>query len=382
LPTIAPHTNNKDLHDLCAILSQEGFLPQAPDYARLVDLAFQEQVAALLAHRLSLQDFPKEQSARLSQALMNASRISLLQSRAFVQLNRRFQEMGIRPIWLKGLVLAHTLYDAPHLRPMGDLDLLVSSHQYKQAIEAGLALGYLLYETALPRPPERFAHHEHLVDSETGLVHIEIHHRLLGYGGADYLPAAYLSAWMQNPNHFQIKDETFYCLPPEAHFLYLCAHAFLQHGEAHIKLRHLFDLDLVLRKQPLDWSLLLEMAVDLRWTYLLSHALRRLQAYFQTPLPPNILEQLEAQRPADEDIDLVQRLEEGDIRGERLLRLLSQMSFAERVRAIQKAAFPPSDYMRQRYKIGADKAVWPYYFYRWGDQMSGLVAALRKRQKK
>jgi hypothetical protein len=382
LPTTASQQNSKDFQDLCAILSQEAFLPQAPDYASLVDLAFQEQVAALLAHRLPRKDFPKEQADRLSQYLLAGSRISLLQTRAFVHLNRRLQEMGIRPIWLKGLVLAHTLYDAPHLRPMGDLDFLVPAHQYKPAIEAALALGYLPYETALERPPERFAHHEHLVDSETGLVHLEIHHRLLGYGGADYLPDDYLSAWMQNPSSFQIKGETFYCLPPEAHFLYLCAHAFLQHGEAHIKLRHLFDLDLVLRKQVLDWSLLLEMAVDLRWTYLLSHAMRRVQAYFQTPLPPKILEQLETQRPADENIDLVQRLEEGDIRAERLLRLLGQMSFAERVQAIRKAAFPPSDYMRHRYKIGAEKAVWPYYVYRWGDQVRGLLAALRKRQKK
>jgi hypothetical protein len=258
----------------------------------------------------------------------------------------------------------------------------VPAHQYGQAVEAALAMGYQPYETKLERPPQRLTHHERLVDSETGFVHLEIHHRLLGYTGEDYLPSPYLRAWIQNPGKFQIQGETFYCLAPEAHFLYLCAHAFLQHGEAHITLRHLFDLDLMLRKQALDWSLLLEMAVDLRWTYLLAHALKRIQACFQTALPPKILENLDTQRPADENTALVERLEDGDIRGEKFLRLLRLMSFSERFRIILQTALPPKDYMRHRYKIDQGKAVWPYYFYRWGDQISGMLATLGRRQKK
>jgi hypothetical protein len=382
LSTTSARPKNKDFQALCLILSQADFRLEAPDYTSLFNLAMQEELAALLAYRVPLKHFSKEQAALLSQHLLGGVRISLLQTRGLFQMNRCLQEMGIRPIWLKGVVLAHMLYEAPHLRPMGDLDLLVPAHQYDQAIEAALAMGYQPYETKLELPPERLAHHKRLVDTETGFVHLEIHHRLLGYSGEDYLPGSYLRAWIQNPSKFQIQGETFYCLPPEAHFLYLCAHAFLQHGEAHITLRHLFDLDLMLRKQTLDWSLLLETAVDLRWTYLLAHALGRVQAYFQTPLPPTFLESLEAQRPTDENIALVQRLEDGDIRGEKFLRLLRLMSFSERFRIIFQTAFPPKDYMHHRYKIDPGRAVWPYYFYRWGDQLSGMLATLGKRQMK
>lgn len=52
---------------------------------------------------------------------------------------------GIDVLWLKGAALAHWLYPQPHLRPLGDLDVLFASHaEALRAAEVLAPLGYRL----------------------------------------------------------------------------------------------------------------------------------------------------------------------------------------------------------------------------------------------
>jgi hypothetical protein len=171
---------------------------------------------------------------------------------------------------------------------------------------------------------------------------------------------------------------TFQTLNPTAHLLYLCAHAEIQHGNFYL-LRYL-DLHLLVTLTPPDWSSIIQQSVSLRWTYAVESALRTCREWFNTPLPENLLEQLHALRPPDEDTVRIRELKEKGSRWVRARKRLTYLTLSEQLRTIVNVLFPSPMYMRHRYAIPANKSIWPYYLYRWSDQAREIYDALTKQR--
>ncbi len=88
-----------------------------------------------------------------------------------------FEAAGIQALVLKGAALVHLVYAEPALRPMSDLDLLVSRADVRRAQALLAELGF-----DAPLPPGPALPHRHLpvasLQTEGLLVQVEVHYKL------------------------------------------------------------------------------------------------------------------------------------------------------------------------------------------------------------
>jgi hypothetical protein len=81
--------------------------------------------------------------AALDADLRAAAIADLLREGELRQLLGRLAAAGVRALVLKGAALAYTVYSAPHLRPRGDLDLLIARRDLESADRTLAAAGWL-----------------------------------------------------------------------------------------------------------------------------------------------------------------------------------------------------------------------------------------------
>lgn len=366
----------------------------ATQWDELITCALTHKLAPMLAWILKRISFslPADslQAAHLYRARqLNALHCMVWQS-ALVEINDAFLQANVPTLWLKGSALALTVYPDAALRPMADLDVLVPYEKREQALKIAQANGYQFYHppTELLRADDELVlkrtHHYHLRGGSGDSIYLEIHFRLLGVDGEKLLPYGELQwFWEQtvsipSPINAVQSHQPVSFLSPEAHLLYLCAHAILQHGEAAFILMRYFDLHLLISKSKINWELVVEQATHLKWTLAVERGLSNTTAYFQTPIPDEILNQLRQRRPPDEDILRVIQLQTGDREWQHSVNQLKALSWKGRFRIVRLVLFPPQSYMRQRYGLSINQKIWRYYFYRWIDQGRRIVAGLRR----
>ena len=109
------------------------------------------------------------QRCRLSNQIRNSAIIEILSS---------YKKEKIETVLVKGIALANSVYTAPDLRPMRDIDLLVRKKDLDRAKRLLLELGYRQKQDH--DIPEHYYHLPPLVKTIDGLmISIELHHNLL-----------------------------------------------------------------------------------------------------------------------------------------------------------------------------------------------------------
>lgn len=132
------------------------------------------------------------------------------------------QAAGIDSLVLKGAALAHLVYPEPGLRPMRDVDILVSKSQVRQAQSILAELGF---EAPLP-PPGQPLLSKHLVATRRveGLsISVEVHHNLYAKG----TPATELERLRPAALPFSLAGMTAYALGYEDMLDHLHQHMML-----------------------------------------------------------------------------------------------------------------------------------------------------------
>jgi hypothetical protein len=121
---------------------------------------------------------PAETRRQLQALYLRHRRANQIRTDELRRILTALQATGIRAIVLKGAALSHIIYPEPALRPMSDLDLLVSP---SDAQGAQATLGRLGFRAALPASQAFLHRHLTIATAEVqGLpVQVEIHHRLL-----------------------------------------------------------------------------------------------------------------------------------------------------------------------------------------------------------
>ena len=71
-----------------------------------------------------------------------AAALDLIGEEELRRVLRRLDEQGIRPILMKGVALANTLYKSPAFRPRGDTDLLIRESDLQPTLDILRELGY------------------------------------------------------------------------------------------------------------------------------------------------------------------------------------------------------------------------------------------------
>ncbi|MBI2218841.1 MAG: nucleotidyltransferase family protein [Candidatus Rokubacteria bacterium] len=117
-----------------------------PDWDVLLGRARHERLTPVLHALFARARVTPVPPARFVEALAQDHRASLgrslLRLAALEEVVARLQGQGIQTMVLKGLSLAETLYGDPALRPMDDVDLLVSRHEARAVRDVLSGLGY------------------------------------------------------------------------------------------------------------------------------------------------------------------------------------------------------------------------------------------------
>jgi hypothetical protein len=289
-----------------------------------------------------------------------------------------YNAAGIRALVLKGAALAHLIYPEPGLRPMSDLDILVSKSDLWQAQSLLAELGF-----NAPLPSGHNLPHRHLptatLQTEGLLIQVEIHHQLL----SDYFDSAisYLRSMIQPffgsvlprrlsengrirsapaptrlnsltlfPLPFTLGDLTAYTLGPDDMLRHLC-----QHLTSHVNVwdfgRLIWVADTVSWAErfvtQIDWGHIRRQQHDIIDTLSLLH--------FMTPLSEELLDRAgieigRAPQQIGEEYQGWPRVNRSVWRARGGLRVLHD------------TLLPSEWWLRLRYRLGSSRSL---FWYRW-----------------
>jgi len=351
-------------------------------WEELIDLALDHGLGGMLLWSLRQGGYAIQGDSRwqsLVDAARSSGRHSLLIEKARWLAAISFDQAGIPAIWLKGIALSHTHYPEPHLRTMGDLDVLVPKDGLAAAKEALLAQGFRpagidFFE--LGGFTDQARHHECLL-SRTGQVKLELHFRLLVPSIHYRMEDSDLNWFWSQTQELSQDRPSFQVLKPEANLLHLCGHVMLQNQGERLDLLHLLDLHLLVTKSALDWDLIIEQAEVLHWAYAVETALTLLPALFGTRLPEKVLGQLQQSRSRNGiqpiDIDIYKSTRRWD----EWRQAFGQMTTIQRMKFIWITLFPPAVFLRYQYGLSPSKSLLPYYLNHFLSGWHEIMRALR-----
>jgi hypothetical protein len=206
-PTQAQH-----LRQQATRLTDWNNLPAQAEVHGLTPLLYTHLQAAAIPIPASI----KEQ---LQARTMQHSHANRVRAKTLAEVLAAFQTATIEALVLKGAALAHLVYPQPGLRPMRDVDVLVSKTQARQAQAVLAELGFNTPAPGADLPLKHLTVAQRQVE---GLpVSLEIHHNLYANG----TPAAALEALYPAAIPLTIAGVTAYTLSAEAMLLHVYRHA-------------------------------------------------------------------------------------------------------------------------------------------------------------
>lgn len=219
-----------------------------------------------------------------------AACLSLTQAAALTRLCRRFSELGLRVLVLKGIPLAQRLYSDLGLRSAKDIDLLVDPDDADAAAAMLIETGHRPIET-FPGQSRTF---HRLWFKETIYNHpdhgeIELHHRMTDL--PELLPWDFATLW-RTRDEVPLGDIAVPVLGRRHLACYLCAHA-AEH--AWMRLRWLTDLAALLR-EPGELEIALATAEDSGLDAPMLHAVTLAHDWLGLPVNEDILARAGADR--------------------------------------------------------------------------------------
>jgi hypothetical protein len=168
-------------------------------------------------------------------------------------------EAGVNTLVLKGAALAYTLYPAPHLRPCGDVDLLVKKHHLEEAVAQLEALGYKRLNSISREAVhtqwtfERQACSLHVIDLHWAISNRPLFANMFSFDelADDARPIKQLGKGAFTP-------------APVLALLFACIHRVAHHDDSHL-LIWVFDIKMLAEGlSPAEWDLFWESAIRKR----------------------------------------------------------------------------------------------------------------------
>jgi hypothetical protein len=254
------------------------------EWPRLLGYVSRQRITGLAtaAVRAGSLRLTEAQGAQLEEEHRSAMAMVLLLEHLLDEVSTAFAEAGIPTVVLKGAAVANTFYPDRSWRSYGDLDLLVSAAEWRQACGVLSDLGFrrLIPE---PRPgfDERFGKGASFED--TRKVQVDLHRTLaLGPFGLWIDPGALL----EGTTAFPTKGASLRRLDDTNALIHACIHAAL--GRQHPLLAPLRDVLQIAWSGRTDRGSLSGRIVEWRLTAPVSHAMRTASATLHVPLPNDV----------------------------------------------------------------------------------------------
>jgi len=260
---------------------------------------------------------------------------------------------------LRGLALAERLHDDPSLRPMGDLDLLVRTHDLD-------ALAALLHERGYEQIDRRpgfaraFSYTLEFAKQRHGWMIVEPHWTIA------YPPfgerVAMDRVWRRCDRGAVAGVET-WRLGPADLLLHLCLH--IAHKGAQAPLLWLYEIDRLVRREGavLDWLTFVAEAEAAAVTTLIAPVINVVCNLLYTPVPPSVRDTL-GRPPARAQDRWLARLAAADGRAdgsESLAALFALPTLGQRARYAASLLFPSRQFMATEYGTVGRRALLTAY---------------------
>jgi hypothetical protein len=233
-------------------------------WRQLAAAAHAHQLAPLLhwqLRRLLPAGAPTPVAESLRQAYMSSALAAMLRERTLRAVLGALNGTGVVPALSKGVALAYFVYPEPACRPMGDIDLWVSTAEMPAAQAALADLGYVQRLKA-SRPVALQADRDgeiQMVGQQRGEGLVELHY---GVFAGEWLQratqidrAGVRSRWQAHA----LLGSDIHLLAPEDAFIQIAVHLSVNHQLSLHVLRSLLDLALLAR-QGLDCDLVIDRA--------------------------------------------------------------------------------------------------------------------------
>lgn len=194
---------------------------------------------------------PNTQTIQLRALTLRHRSAAATRAKALGEILGMFQQEHIRVLLLKGAALAHMVYPSPGLRPMRDVDLLVSPEHAVAAQQALRDLGF-----SAPEQHSVYMHdHHHLPGASRHqdgmMVSVEVHHDAL----SGDVPASIRPDNLTEPaREFPLEEGSAWALGHIDMLRHLCHHTFEPIAE--IKLGSVADLLAYAERflDEIDWN--------------------------------------------------------------------------------------------------------------------------------
>jgi hypothetical protein len=244
-------------------------LPTGARWDDLLALAVAQRAVPLLANgvRFGILDATESQRSLLAHRHVDAMRSCVSLERVLVQATQPLREAGIGFRVLKGPGVAHLDYPDPSWRGFGDIDLLVPSSAYDEAVNL------LERSGARRRSPEirpgfdrRFSKGVCMIRTDGFQLDV---HRTLASGPFGF--TVDLDELFASPEPLILGGETFLVPPRQIRFLHACFHAAL--GDVAPRIVAQRDVAQMVLATDLDLDRCLEVARRWRAGSVVSHAL-------------------------------------------------------------------------------------------------------------
>lgn len=327
---------------LCAVLQGQD----APISEAVVEAARRHRIHLVLAQARGGRVQDESLRAALSSDLRQAAIADLLRERILRRLLADLAAAGVNALLLKGAGLAYTLYGEPHLRPRGDVDLLIRRTDLGAADRALIAGGW---RRAVEHSGERVTTQRHYVLGGTPPIaeQLDVHWKIAVpqiFGDAlafDELAARAVPIAVLGPDARTLS-------PPDALFL-ACLHRVAHHQDA-IDLLWLWDIHLLASSlSDPERALLIGLAAERSMRAVCARGLELASACFATPRAGDLLAALRhaTADPAEPSVRFLGgRLRQVDVlRGD----LATLEGWRARVALVGGHMFPNAAYMKSMY---------------------------------
>jgi Uncharacterised nucleotidyltransferase len=337
----------------------------ASQWDSLIDHAIENRMGTLLANQLAAQAalLPPAAWAKLAAARQQTAARYLLFKANHQRIEAVLRAAGIQALWLKGYALIHSIYPAPTLRPMSDLDLLIKPSQRAQAQALLTEAGYRLLREPddnlrTSRPLfETMVKDDTLLGQANNPVIIEMHHRLFLYQA---MLNEVQTAWFWQPAQQDSESQPYLILRPEAQALYLAAHILYERADKKPALIQFYDLHLLFGQPNFNWDAYLAGARYLNWAYIQHLALNLTRQLFNTTIPAAVLASL-AQRQRGDNAGMVRRLNRPGYRLALFRLRLLNLTLGQQAQLLLQMLLPPRLYMRKHFGKATPMAYLRYW---------------------
>ena len=361
---------------VCAIVRGETIpfrLSDDDSLKQVVDAAFHHRLHLILVDALKKTSawdrWPRRLRDRLENEVVTVSALNLIGYQELRRVLLSLDENGIRPLLLKGISLAHTVYESPTLRVRGDVDLLFRESEVQRAARILRELGFdgpdiqtkkLTSYECLYRRKDPFGV-DHRLDVHWKINNAQLFARAFTFdevsAQAMEIPALAPCARGLGYTHA---------------LLLACMHRF---GHAHAPfyvngnpvyagnhLRWVYDVHLLCSASSGDaWSEFTTLARTKNIAEFCLDGLKAAKEAFHTQIPAEVVDALQA--AADNEGASAERLRASDVAWF-FANLRALPDLRQRIALIKQIALPPATYMMDKYKTKNRLALPVLYGYR------------------